>query len=125
MQTLKATSLWLAAGLLAGLVTTGSALAAAGTPAAATSAPVAGAGPNGNPDTVLTAEVRDKLTAAGYRDVNVAAKDGVVTLMGSASTPDVKANVTAVAKSVDGVKDVDNSRLMTPAERQQQKSPPH
>src|SRR5690348_7659769 len=113
--------LLLAAGLVAGLTAATSVLAAAGVPApAAATAAGSAATPDGN----ITAQVKDALSTAGYRDVNVSTNNGVVTLMGSASSPEVKASVTQVAKSVEGVKDVDNSRLRTPAERQQQGEPP-
>lgn len=105
------------AGLSAAL--TAAPVLAAASPAPAASTAVGAA----TSDTDITAQVKDKLAGAGYRDVAVTVSDGTVTLVGSAQDAQVKANVEAVAKSVDGVKSVDN-RLKTPAERPQIPPPP-
>ncbi|HEX2666879.1 MAG TPA: BON domain-containing protein [Gammaproteobacteria bacterium] len=106
-----------AAGLTGALC--GTPVLAASSPAPAASTAVGAA----TSDTDITAQVKDKLASAGYRDVAVTVNGGAVTLVGSAQDAQVKANVEAVAKSVDGVTSVDN-RLKTPAERPQIPPPP-
>lgn len=106
-----------AAGLTGALCSTP--VLAASSPAPAASTAVGAA----TSDTDITAQVKDKLASAGYRDVAVTVNGGTVTLVGSAQDAQVKANVEAVAKSVDGVTSVDN-RLKTPAERPQIPPPP-
>lgn len=68
-------------------------------------------------DTVITAKVKAKLMGEqGLKqsDISVTTTNGVVTLVGSASSSKAKALAEAATKSVEDVKSVDNS-LKTPA----------
>ncbi|WP_341676473.1 BON domain-containing protein [Niveibacterium sp. SC-1] len=63
-------------------------------------------------DTAITASVRAKIVAEpdlSNMDVKVDTKEGVVTLDGKAKSADAKDRATLVARSVDGVKDVNNN----------------
>jgi hyperosmotically inducible protein len=67
-------------------------------------------------DTAITAEVKAKLMREDRLNeskISVTTTNGVVTLRGSASSTDAKSVAETTAKSVDGVKSIDNS-LRTP-----------
>lgn len=69
------------------------------------------AGASGMSDSSLTTQVQSKLDSmSGLSDsnINVSVSDGVVTLSGNAASSDEKAQAEAAAKSVKGVKSVDN-----------------
>ncbi|MHB1675980.1 MAG: BON domain-containing protein [Sulfuriferula sp.] len=105
----------LAAGLLAGL---GIATAHAASVDSST-APANSGMEAGNSDTDITTQVQTKLTGMHIlqkSDIHVTTTDGVVTLSGSASSAKAKSEAAHVAKSVHGVKRVDNN-LTTPAYR--------
>jgi len=71
-------------------------------------------------DTAITAQVMAKLMAEDSlkkSDIKVTTTNGVVTLAGSASGSEAKSVAEAAAKSVDGVKSVDNI-LKTPGSSQ-------
>jgi hyperosmotically inducible protein len=61
-------------------------------------------------DTAITAKVKAKLTGdqVGKSDINVTTTNGVVTLTGTAVSADAKSYAEDQAKSVDGVKSVDD-----------------
>ena len=68
-------------------------------------------------DTAITAKVKAKLMddeSFGKSHISVTTTNGVVTLNGSASSPDAKSLAEAATLSVKGVKSVDNT-LTTPA----------
>ena len=63
-------------------------------------------------DTAITAKVKAKLTAEDKlenSDISVVTTNGVVTLEGNASSSNAKEMAEVLAKTVDGVKSVDNS----------------
>lgn len=63
-------------------------------------------------DTAITASVRAKIVSEpdlSNMDVKVDTKEGIVTLDGKAKTADAKDRATLVARSVEGVKDVNNN----------------
>ena len=71
-------------------------------------------GPN---DETLTQHVKAKINsdpALATQTVNVAVKDGAVTLAGNVNTEPNKAKAEELAKSVEGVKSVTNSLLVRP-----------
>lgn len=62
-------------------------------------------------DDTITAQVQSKLSSMSTlkdADINAATSDGVVTLSGSVQSADEKSQAEAAAKSVKGVKSVDN-----------------
>ena len=67
-------------------------------------------------DTAITAKVKVALTGDQLKnsDVSVTTTNGVVTLTGSAGSPDAKSYAEAQTRSVDGVKSVDDE-LTTPS----------
>ena len=68
-------------------------------------------------DTAITAKVKSKMMGdknIGKSDINVTTTNGVVTLEGSAVSMNAKTAAGTVAKSIEGVKSVDNN-LRTPA----------
>jgi hyperosmotically inducible protein len=68
-------------------------------------------------DAAITAAVKEKLARTpSLKDANLnaATKDGVVTLTGSLKTGGLKGVATNVAKSVKGVKKVDNQITVEP-----------
>jgi len=67
-------------------------------------------------DTAITAKVKAHLTGDQLKksDISVTTTNGVVTLTGSATSSDAKSYAEAQAKSVDGVKSVDDE-LNTPS----------
>lgn len=68
-------------------------------------------------DTAITAKVKTAMMrkdSLKNSDIHVTTTNGVVTLEGSATTSNAKAVATSAAKSVEGVKSVDNN-LKTPA----------
>ena len=63
-------------------------------------------------DTAITAKVKSKLMGRDSlkkSDINVTTTNGVVTLEGSASSSTAKSLAETVAKSIEGVKSVDNT----------------
>jgi hyperosmotically inducible protein len=67
----------------------------------------------GKKDADIQKSVQDKLTADGVTGVTATVKDGVATLSGEVKDVTVKSKAEASAKSVDGVKSVDSSKLTT------------
>jgi hyperosmotically inducible protein len=68
-------------------------------------------------DATITAAVKAKLSKTPSlkdTEINAATKDGVVTLTGMAKTGGLKGVATNVAKSVKGVKKVDNKMTVAP-----------
>jgi hyperosmotically inducible protein len=62
-------------------------------------------------DDTITAQVQSKLSSMSTlndADINASTSDGVVTLSGSVQSADEKSQAEAAAKSVKGVKSVDN-----------------
>lgn len=85
--------------------------------AAAVSGPVVLAADKTAPDDRISDQVRMKLAVdpdvkGGALDVAV--KDGVVTLKGRVDTPKGKERAARIAKKVHGVKDVDNELVVGP-----------
>ena len=71
-------------------------------------------------DTVITAKVKAKLMSEDSlkkSDIKVITTNGVVTLSGSASSPEAKSLAKTAAETVDGVRSVDNT-LKTPGSSQ-------
>ena len=65
----------------------------------------------GQSDDTITAQVQSKLSSMSTlkdADINASTNDGVVTLSGSVQSADEKTQAEAAAKSVKGVKSVDN-----------------
>jgi osmotically-inducible protein OsmY len=67
----------------------------------------------GKKDMDIQKAVQDKLTADGVTGVTATVKDGVATLSGEVKDITVKSKAEASAKTVDGVKSVDSSKLTT------------
>jgi hyperosmotically inducible protein len=99
------------------LFLTAAAVAALGAGVAAN----AGNGTNGYPssntavtgvsDDTITSQVQSKISSMSTlkdADINVSTSNGVVTLSGTAASADEKSQAEAAAKSVKGVKSVDN-----------------
>ena len=65
----------------------------------------------GQSDDTITAQVQSKLSSMSTlkdADINASTSDGVVTLSGAVQSADEKSQAEAAAKSVQGVKSVDN-----------------
>ena len=69
------------------------------------------AGACGKKDADIQKAVQDKLTADGVAGVTATVKDGVATLSGEVKDITVKSKAETSAKSVDGVKSVDTSKI--------------
>ncbi len=106
-------SLLLAAGLMAGLGFGVTAFAADAAPASATHSSSMGTAMS---DTDITAKVKYKFSSAKSlegSDITVTTNDGVVMLTGTATGSKAQRSAESLAKSVDGVKSVDDE-LTTP-----------
>jgi osmotically-inducible protein OsmY len=68
----------------------------------------------GKKDTDIQKSIQDKLAADGVSGVTATFKDGVATLTGEVKDVTVKSKAEASAKSVDGVKSVDNKLTTAP-----------
>ena len=68
----------------------------------------------GKKDADIQKAVQDKLTADGVTGVTATVKDGVATLSGEVKDITVKSKAETSAKSVDGVKSVDNKLTTAP-----------
>ena len=68
----------------------------------------------GKKDADIQKSVQDKLTADGVTGVTATVKDGVATLTGEVKDVTVKSKAEASAKTVDGVKSVDNKVTTAP-----------
>jgi hyperosmotically inducible protein len=68
----------------------------------------------GKKDADIQKSVQDKLTSDGVTGVTATVKDGVATLTGEVKDVTVKSKAETSAKSVDGVKSVDNKLTTMP-----------
>src|SRR5437588_10317517 len=68
----------------------------------------------GKKDADIQKSVQDKLTADGVTGVTATVKDGVATLTGEVKDVTVKSKAETSAKSVEGVKSVDNKLTTAP-----------